>query len=116
MGLCVHSLRATAATNALAPVIQACRRYVSVPQPLKGVRDRAILATLLYHGIRREAVLAKGRISEQYSDRPRPDPSADQGDRSDCSSLAEKEPLRHRSDVLLVPGNPQYSLRPPDCR
>ena len=32
------------------------RRLLEAPAPdtLKGVRDRAILATLLYHGIRRE--------------------------------------------------------------
>src|SRR5882724_5889875 len=51
----------------------------------------------------------QGRTCEQYFDRPRPDPGADQGARSDCSSPAGKEPLRHRSDVLLVPDNLQSS-------
>jgi site-specific recombinase XerD len=48
------------------------RKLLEAPSAdtLKGVRDRAILATLLYHGIRREK--AVGRIRGKMAGKVRP--------------------------------------------
>jgi integrase/recombinase XerD len=50
----------------MSPIAQA-RRLLEAPAPdtLKGVRDRAIVATLLYHGIRREELCLLGLQSRQ---------------------------------------------------